>query len=140
MDTGLACHALAIPNPDALASHPKLGMLFETAVLAELRKQMAIMPTPAILWHWRSHAGAEVDIVLEYNGRLFPVEVTMQSRPTREKASGIRAFRETYPGLAADRSLILAPVEAPYAIDETTWVMPWNTLGPEPLTSSSTSL
>jgi hypothetical protein len=99
-------------------------------VLGEVRKQASVMEMPPNLFHWRSHGGAEVDVVLEYSGRLFPIEITLRSNPGRDKAGAMRAFRDAYPGVAADRGLIIAPVEQPYAVDEGTWVVPWDAEGP----------
>ena len=38
-DTGMTCHAQLLSSPEALGGHPMLGALFETAVVAEIRKQ-----------------------------------------------------------------------------------------------------
>jgi uncharacterized protein len=63
MDTGLICNAQAISSPNAIAGSPLFGSLFETAVVMDLVKQSAAMPTPPHFYHWRSHGGAEVDII-----------------------------------------------------------------------------
>jgi len=99
-DTGMACAAQAISSPSALGGHPLLGPLFETYVAGELRKHMALLSPPPQLYHFRSAGGAEVDFVLERDGRYFPIEVKVKSRPSRIDASGLRAFRAAYPHLA----------------------------------------
>jgi hypothetical protein len=48
-----------------------LGPLFETAVVSEVRKQIAGLSPKPNLYRWRSHKGAEVYLSLEYNGVLF---------------------------------------------------------------------
>ena len=27
------------------------------------------------MYHWRTYGGAEVDIIIEYDGRFYPIEV-----------------------------------------------------------------
>ena len=100
-DTGLACLTQAISAPKAIGGHPLWGAIFETAVAAELRKQTAFLsPTPNF-YHWRAHSGAEVDMVLEYNGNFYPIEVKAKTNPSRRDTTGISAFARDI------RSLIL---------------------------------
>lgn len=105
-DTGLACAAQAISSPSALGSHPLLGALFETAVVGEVRKLVARMAAPPQLYHWRTHNGAEVDLLLERDNRLYPIEVKLTSNPSGHDVRGITALRcsgtgthEVMPGL-----------------------------------------
>ncbi|MBI5015522.1 MAG: ATP-binding protein [Deltaproteobacteria bacterium] len=127
-DTGLACWALALSTPNALASHPAWGALFETAVFAEIRKALSILsPRPAV-YHWRSVGGAEVDLLLERDGILYPLEVKAVSRPSRRDTSGITALRKTYPDRRIARGLVIAPCEALIPLSETDWAMPWDAM------------
>lgn len=66
-----------VSSPQALAGHPLFGALFETAVVAEIRKLVAAASVRANLYHWRSHGGAEVDLVLERDGTRFPIEIML---------------------------------------------------------------
>jgi predicted AAA+ superfamily ATPase len=123
-DSGQACAALAVPSPQALLDHPALGPLVETAVVSDCSRQARAMPTQPVCYHWRSHAGAEVDLLLAYNGRMHPIEVKTTSHPTSKALSGMRAFRATYPQYSDDPGLVIAPVEHPFQLDEQTWVVP----------------
>jgi predicted AAA+ superfamily ATPase len=129
-DTGLACAGLAISSPRALGGHPALGALFETAVVQEIRKQCCRMVSPPNLYHWRSHGGAEVDVILERDGRLFPIEIKAKSDPNRNDARGIGAFRKTYPDRPTAPGLILAPCASIRQISEDTWGLPWTVAVP----------
>jgi uncharacterized protein len=127
-DTGLACALQRISSPTALAGHPLTGALFESAVAAEIRKQMACMTAPARMHHWRTFAGAEVDLLLERDGIFFPIEIKLASRPNRGDTRGIRAFRETHPHLRIAQGLIIAPAEEKTQVSDTEWVLPWDTI------------
>ncbi|MFO1524088.1 MAG: ATP-binding protein [Kiritimatiellia bacterium] len=96
-DTGLACAAQSIPSPAALGSHPLLGALFETLVVGEIRKQALRMTSPPRLHHWRNHNQAELDLLLQYNGRLFPLEIKLSSNPSGHDTRGMTAFRKSLP-------------------------------------------
>jgi uncharacterized protein len=108
-DTGMACHLLQLSSPAALSGHPQTGALFESAVLAEIRKMCALESTPPALYHWRSHGGAEVDLILERDGRFYPIEIKLTTNPARKDTMGLSAFRKTYPGLDVAPGLVITP-------------------------------
>jgi len=82
-DTGLASSLQMISSPKALTGHPLAGTLLESAVLAEIRKLASTPSTSPMLHHWRSHGGAEVDLLLERDGVFHPIEAKLTSRPSR---------------------------------------------------------
>jgi hypothetical protein len=125
-DAGQVCASLAIPSPAALLDHPAFGAIVETALVGDLRRQAAALPTRPVFRHWRSHGGAEVDLVLEYAGRLHPVEIKATTHPGRGDMRGITAFRGDHPKHARDAALILAPSERGYQVGEQCWVVPWH--------------
>jgi len=127
-DTGLACLTQAISAPKAIGGHPLWGAIFETAVAAELRKQTAFLsPTPNF-YHWRAHSGAEVDMVLEYNGNFYPIEVKAKTNPSRRDTTGISAFRKRYPELNIARGLVVAPCSNVIQLSENDYAAPWDLL------------
>lgn len=127
-DTGLACWALALSAPRALASHPAWGALFETAVFAEVRKAVSLLSPRPVLHHWRTNGGAEVDLLLERDGTVYPIEIKAASRPSRKDTSGLQAFRKTYPKLRIANGLVVAPCEALLPLSEKDYAMPWDAL------------
>ncbi len=126
-DTGQICFSQAISSPTAIASHPLRGSLFETAVINEIRKQILWMGTNINLYHWRSHSGAECDLILESDGVYYPIEVKASSRPTKGDTSGITAFRKTYPTLSIASGLVICLGDSFYKLSENDYALPWNT-------------
>lgn len=125
-ETGLICHHAQISSPKALGAHPLLGALFETAMVSELRKQAATLVGRTGLHHWRSAGGAEVDLLLERDGVLFPFEIKLTANPSRRDASGIAAFRQAHPHLQVGTGAILCAVERPRWVSEDVAALPWN--------------
>jgi len=125
-DTGLACWAQALSSPAALGGHPLWGPLFESFVVADLRKQAATLSLAPRFHHWRSAGGAEVDLLLERDGRFFPIEIKAKTRVSRADARGIRAFREAYPHLSIAPGLVIAPCERMERLSEQDWSLPWD--------------
>lgn len=125
-DTGLACGLQTISMPQTLSGHPLVGGLFESAVVGEIRKLSGALATPPNMYHWRSHSGAEVDLLLERDGAFFPVEVKLTSRPTSQDTRGIEAFRTAYPGLNVAPGLVIAPVQRMERLSDTDYALPWD--------------
>lgn len=125
-DTGLACSLQMISTPQTLGGHPLGGALFETLVVAEIRKLAATLTTPPSWYHWRSHGGAEVDVLLERDGRLHPIEIKLTTRPGRTHARGLTALRETYPRRKIAPGLVICPVERPQRLNEDDYGLPWD--------------
>jgi len=130
-DSGLACAALRISSPRALADHPALGAIFETAVVGEIRKLISVLSPRPALHHWRSHGGAEVDLLLERDGVLHPLEIKVKSRPTRGDARGIAALRATFPDLRVSRGLVVCAGPEATALTRLDHAIPWD-LAPGP--------
>ncbi len=125
-DTGLVCAALGLSSPKALPLHPSWGAIFETAVASELRKMAARLSAPPSIFHWRSHGGGEVDLVLERDGWLYPVEVKSSTHLASDCLTGIRAFRKTYPKARIQRGLVLAPLSQPLSFGPEALALPWD--------------
>ncbi len=125
-DSGTACAALRISSPAALADHPALGAIYETAVVGELRRLIALMPAKPALHHWRTHAGAEVDLILERDGVLYPIEIKATARPQSKDLRGVQQFRATYPRERIARGLVLAPTPSVVRLSETDVALPWD--------------
>jgi len=125
-DTGVSCWSLAISAPSALASHPSWGAIFETAILAEVRKALSILSPAPNLYHWHTNAGAEVDILLGENGKFFPIEGKAASTPSRKHTSGFTAFRKTYPNLPIEKGIVVAPCKKLLQLSENDYAIPWD--------------
>jgi predicted AAA+ superfamily ATPase len=126
-DTGMACHLMRIHSPDALVSSLKMGALFETWVVNYIQEQFAFTPL-ANCYHWRSHGGAEVDLILERDGAFYPIEIKCKSRATKADASSLHAFRQTYAGKKIMPGLVIHGGEESYLIDQETFALSWKAL------------
>jgi len=124
VDSGLACALSTISSHHTLSSQPVFGALFESHVVMEIRKQALGLDVPPRFWHWRTAAGAEVDLLLERDGVFCPLEVKLKSRPTRRDASGLRAFAKTYKSLKIGPRVIVHGGDELALLDEHTLAVP----------------
>ena len=79
---------------------------------------------PPTLYHWRTAGGAEVDLILELDRRLFPAKVKASSRLSGHALRGLRAFRATYGERVAAGLVIYAGREV-YWPSRDVLAVPW---------------
>lgn len=95
-DSGLLHALLDVHNWEELEVHPAVGASFEGSVLQELRGQASLMDIPPRFHHWRTQAGAEVDIVLERGRHLYPIEVKRATRIHPYDLRGMNSFMTSF--------------------------------------------
>lgn len=101
-----------------------VGAHLENVVLQDLLTWRDARASRAELHHWRTADGREVDLVVEADDTLLPIEVKSTRRPRANDAAGIRAFRATYPDRARAGLLL-------HAGEQTEWLtadvlaVPW---------------
>jgi predicted AAA+ superfamily ATPase len=127
-DSGFACAMQLLASPATLDFWPGRGALFESAVIADIRAQCALISPRPNLWHWRLHSGAEIDLLLEWSGQLYPFEIKLQSHPGKHDARGFRAFRDAYPKERVAPGVIIAPTEGVTVLGDDAYVMPWDSV------------
>jgi len=110
-DSGIL-HALAgLPNLEGLLGHPLCGASWEGYCLEQILNQL---PKGTTASHYRTHAGAEVDLVLERpNGEIVAVEIKRTLSP--KLTPGLIGSMET---LGSKHGVIVIPEGVPYALSE----------------------
>lgn len=93
-DVGTLCHLAGLKDPEHAASGPMGGWIMETAVLAEIVRAIVHRGEEPRIYFWRTSAGEEVDFVVEYEGKLVPIEVKTSATPRPAMASLIVKFQE----------------------------------------------
>lgn len=126
VDTGMVTHLMHISTPQALLGHPKLGALFETYIVNDILRQLPLLHGQAAVYHWRSHGGAEVDLLIEIDNVYYPIEIKCKTRPTKTDCRGIEAFQETYPDLTYAPALIICVVNEVMALSKNCYAVPFD--------------
>jgi len=94
-DSGLICHLLQINSRESLLTHPLLGFLFESAFFHEVKAVISSSLLNARLYHWRA-SQREVDLVIEYGGRLFAFECKWNATLRGDEHKDLLRFRAEY--------------------------------------------
>jgi predicted AAA+ superfamily ATPase len=115
-DVGLAMHLAQQPNPE--------GAHLENLVLQDLLAWRDARLERAELSYWRTSIGEEVDLVIETDGKLLPVEIKASSRPRLGDAAQLRTFRAEY-GKRARAGLLLHTGESLEWLAPDVLAAPW---------------
>lgn len=115
-DSGLALHIAGETEPR--------GAHLENLVLSDLLAwRDTQVPRPEVLY-WRTASGAEVDLVIEYQGKLLPIEIKASNKPRLADARSLTIFREEYPDLTRTGLLLHTGPEVEW-IAEGVLAAPW---------------
>lgn len=109
-DTGTLCYLVGLKDPGHASSGPMAGAIFETAVISEIMKNIVHKGEEPRLYFWRTFSGDEVDLVIEWEGKLIPMEVKLTSTPHPNLAAGLNKFQRIFTG-RADKAYLVHPGE-----------------------------
>ena len=85
LDTGLAAYLTKWNTPDVLKSGAMAGAFFESFVISEIIKSYynkGILEPP--LYFYRDKDMNEIDLIIEENGTLYPLEMKKHADPTKK--------------------------------------------------------
>ena len=80
-DTGLAAWLAGWPTPETLLNGAASGAFFENHVVTEFMKISTYVPQRASLSYFRNKDGQEIDLVVEMDRTLHPLEIKRTASP-----------------------------------------------------------
>ena len=124
VDTGLACHLLGADARRLSEDRPLLGRLLESFVVSELRKQASWTEPRTTLYHHRTAAGSEVDVVLEQpDGSMAAIEVKASATVITSDFAALKKLRDEL-GQQFRAGLILYLGEQILPCGDKLWLVP----------------
>jgi predicted AAA+ superfamily ATPase len=115
LDTGLCAYLGAWRTPEALESGAQSGAILETYVVTEILKSYWHFGRDAPLYFFRDRDGREIDLLIEQDGRLHPVEIKRAASPTRRWVRAFHALDRL--GIPRGRGAVVSLVRRPVPID-----------------------
>lgn len=82
-DTGLCSYLTGWDNPKVLESGAMNGAIFETFVVSEIIKSYIHNSKNPNIFYYRDKDKKEIDIIIEKNGKLYPIEIKKSANPTK---------------------------------------------------------
>lgn len=115
-DTGLLHHLLGIRSEKELLMHPKCGASWEGYVIEETLHTLRVDEA----YYWATHNGAEIDLVVIKDGRMFGVECKRLDAPRLTPSMKI-ALQD----LRLERILVIYPGTQRYKIADRIEAIPF---------------
>ena len=107
-DTGLLCYLVGLRDGEHAAAGPMGGALVENLVVAELFKTSLHRGEEPRMTFWRTAAGSEVDLIVETQSGLVPIEIKASATARPDMAREINAFRRDF-GDRATNGYVIHP-------------------------------
>jgi predicted AAA+ superfamily ATPase len=116
-DSGLFHSLQGIRSPEELHAHPKLGASWEGFAVEQVLR--ALGAAPGEVYHWGTHAGAELDLLWVRGGQRWGFEVKYADAPRTTKS-----MRSAMESLRLERLFVIYPGAMEYELDEGISVLP----------------
>lgn len=83
MDTGLCAYLTRWTSSESLEISAMSGAFFETFVVSEIIKSYLNAGKRPPLYYYRDSDQKEIDLIIEENGKLYPIEIKKSSNPKK---------------------------------------------------------
>ncbi len=121
-DTGLVCYLTKWSNAKTLESGAMNGAILENYVVAEIAKTYYGCGKEPYMYYYRDKDAKEIDIILEHDGVLNPIEIKKTANPGTEltKIFGLLDRSST----PRDKGAIICMKQSLSAIDRENFIVP----------------
>jgi len=126
-DTGLLHFLAGLRRPPELATWPKRGASFEGLVIEEVAALAAQQLVRPELFFWRTHAGAEVDLLIVEGRRILPIEIKLGAAVDRYAVAGLRNCMKD---LGLRRGWVISTARERRRLSPDIEIIPWAEVAP----------
>lgn len=124
-DTGLLHHLLRTPDMNAALAHPGMGRFWEGFVSEEIIRRLNCEGASFDYYYYRTSAGAEVDLVLEGDFGLVPIEI----KHSQSLGAGeLRPLRDFIKGYGCRLGIVINNDEKPRLYEKNIVGLPFTCL------------
>ncbi|MCD8200559.1 MAG: ATP-binding protein [Clostridia bacterium] len=121
-DTGLVCYLTRWTSPEVAESGAMAGALLENFAVSEILKSYSNAGLEPYLYYYRDHDAKEIDLLIEGDGKLCPVEIKKTASPEK-KIIGAFSLIEKAP-LIRGTSAVICTGDRLSSFDEDNLVVP----------------
>lgn len=122
MDTGLAVYLTRWDSPKTLEASAMSGKIFETYVVSELLKSYHNAGKQPPVYYYRDTDGKEIDIVLEYDGTVYPIEIKKTGNPGKDAIKNFAVLQNA--GKPVGEGAVVCLYNNVLPINQKNWIIP----------------
>lgn len=94
-DSGLVCYLTRWTTPEVLKNGAKAGNIFENFIVSEILKtHLNAGKTISSIYYYRDKDKKEIDLIIEKDGILYPIEIKMTANPTKAMAKNFSVLKD----------------------------------------------
>ena len=121
-DTGLVAYLTRYSSAEILANGAINGAILENYVVSELLKTYHNNAKECLLWYYRDKSNNEIDMVIENDGQLHPLEIKRSANPGSELIGAFDLLNKA--SLPRGKGAILCMRPTLSAIDSENFIVP----------------
>lgn len=123
-DTGLASFLAGYNNTESLLKSTFSGAIFETYVITEIIKSYANngIDIRNKLYYYRDKNGKEIDLIINYNNVIYPVEIKKSSNPSKEAIKNFDVVNRFSNNKG--NGIVLCTIDEIKALDKNNYLVP----------------
>lgn len=122
LDTGLCAWLTRWSTSQTLESGAMAGAIFENWVIVELLKSWWHNGLPAPFYHYRDTEKREIDLLIEHDGKLWPVEIKKTASPNLHDIRTFTVLRNT--GAPVGHGTLICMIAEPLPLDRDNEAVP----------------
>ncbi|HOX31005.1 MAG TPA: ATP-binding protein [Spirochaetales bacterium] len=123
LDTGLAAYLTRWTSPQALEAGASSGAFFETFVVSEIMKSWHNAGKTPPLFYYRDKDRVEIDLILEADGELHPVEIKKSANPGKDAIAAFRVLAKA--GKSPGSGGVVCCASEYLPLDAKNAIIPW---------------
>ncbi len=122
IDTGLCSYLTRWNNPESLEVGNMSGAIFETYVVSEIIKSYQNNGINAPINYYRDKDKKEIDIIIEQNQKLYPIEIKKSASPKKDAVKHFYVLEKS--GFDVEKGAVICMVKDLIPLDEKNWLVP----------------
>lgn len=122
LDTGLVCYLNMFQDARAAESSSMSGALFENYVISEIIKSyvFAGLDPKMYLYYYRDSSQKEIDLLIQKNGKLYPVEIKKNTSPGQKAMKNFSVLE----GMEVGAGAIICMTDIPAKLSDNVVTIP----------------
>jgi len=122
LDTGLCAYLTKWASPETLEAGAMSGAIFETWVVSEIIKSYYNVGKQPPLYFYRDKEQREIDLIIERDNKLYPMEIKKSGSPNRDAIRHFSALHK--PGVELGMGGVVCLSENLLPLDKDNWMIP----------------
>ena len=121
-ETGLVAYLTKWSSPETLENGAMNGAILENYVVSEIRKSYLNSGKAPFMYYYRDKDAREIDIILEQNGELNPIEIKKSANPAPEILRSFSVLEKT--GLNRGKGAVICMKMELSAFNQENFIVP----------------